>query len=257
MSGFSGLVAALAARRWILLKRYPVDTAGQLVTVVFLFVVLFVGGRAVVGPELGGSLGAVVVGYFLWTMAVGAYSSLAQTIYVETQWGTLEQLYVSPRRFEVIAAAMAAVFLVETLLWGGLVLGIMVVVTGASLHVDPATIVPVGLLSLGSVVGIGFVMGGLALLYKRIASVLGLVQFALVGFIAAPVAERPSLHAVPLSTGTHLLRLSMESGVSLRDLPTDLLGLLVLKGIGSVALGAIALRLLVNAARRRGVMGHY
>ncbi|WP_255170468.1 ABC transporter permease [Natrononativus amylolyticus] len=257
MTGFPGLIAALGVRRWILLKRYPVDTVGQLVTVVLLFVVLFLGGQSIVGPDLGGTLGAVVVGYFLWTMAVGAYSSLAQTIFVETQWGTFEQLYVAPRRFEVIAAAMAVVFLLETLLWGSLVLGFMLLVTGASLHVDPVTVALIGLLSLCSAIGVGFVMGGLALLYKRIASVLGLVQFALVGFIAAPVATYPSLHVAPLSTGSYLLRLSMDSGVLLTELPHDLLALLVVKAVVYVGGGLLGLRALVNVARRRGVVGHY
>ena len=257
MNGFIQLVLALARRRLILLKRYPLDTAGQLLTVALLFLALFVGGRSIVGPTLGGSLGAVVIGYFLWTMAMGSYSSLAQTITAETQWGTLEQLYVSPRRFESIAAAIAFVFLLETFVWGSAILGFMLLVTGVSLHVDLFTIVTIGMLSLCTAIGIGFLMGGLAILYKRIAGVLGLLQFAFIGFIAAPVAQYSVLHSVPLSTGTHLLRISMEDGLRLWELPPELIALLLLKAVVYVALGMVALRLIVNVARRRGVIGQY
>lgn len=257
MTGVVALVGALGARRWILLKRYPVDTVGQLVAVGVLFVALFVGGRSLVGPDLGGSLGAVVVGYFLWTMGTGAYAALAQTFTAESRWGTLEQLFVAPRRFVVIAAAMAVVALLETLLLGGLVLAFMLALTGVSLHVDLLTVAVVGTLTLGSAVGVGLLVGGLAVLYKRVSSVIGLLQFAFAGFVAAPVGDHPSLHVLPMATGTHLLGLAMEDGQTLFALPSGTLAMLVGKAIVFVGLGLFALDRLVTIARRRGVVGHY
>lgn len=251
------LVGALAYKRWILLKRYPVDTFGQLVTVAVVFLVLFVGGRALVGPALGDSLDAIVVGYFLWTMAVGAYASLAQTITSEARLGTLEQLYVLPRGFVTVAAAMAVVFLVETFVWGSAMLAFMLVLTGVSLHVHAVTVVIVGATALCSAIGVGFLMGGLALLYKRVTSLLGLLQFAFVAFIAAPVGRYPIFHTLPMATGTHLLRLTMENGATLWDLPADLLGILFVKAAVFVALGAVSLGRIVDVARRRGVVGQY
>ena len=257
MTGFVSLVRALGMKRLLILKRYPIDTAGQVITVAILFLALFVGGRSLAGPTLGGSLGAVVVGYFLWTMAMGAYSSLAGALTAETQWGTFEQLYLAPRRIEVVTGAMATVFLLETFLWGTVILGFMLVVTGVTLHIDLVTIVIVGLLSLGSAVGVGFCMGGLVIRYKRITSVLGLLQFAFIGFIAAPVGTFPVLHALPLTTGTHLLRLSMEEGVGFWEFPPELIVLLVLKAGVYLVLGMLVLRVIVDDARHRGVIGHY
>lgn len=257
MTGFGTLARALAAKRWLLLKRYPVDTIGQLVTVAVLFVVLFVGGRSLVGPSLGGSLSGIVVGYFLWTMAMGAYASLAETFIAESRWGTLEQLYVVPRGFRAIAGAMAAVFLVETMIWGTLVLGFMLFLTGVDLHLDVLAVGVIGAGALCTAVGVGFLMGGLAVLYKRVSSLLGLLQFAFVGFVAAPVGTYPELHALPMATGTYLLRLTMETGTPLWDLPVDLLAVLLVKAVAYVGVGLFALDRIVDVARRRGVIGQY
>lgn len=257
MTTVLGLLRALALRRWLLLVRYPVDTIGQLVTVVVLFALVFLGGRAIIGPSLGGSLSGIVVGYFLWSMAVGAYSSLATTITAETRWGTLEQLLVVPRGFETIALLMAIVSIAETFLWGGFVLLVMLVITGVDLHVSVPTVLVVGGLALCTAAGVGLAVGGLAVVYKRVGSLVGLLQFAFVGFVAAPVAARPTLHGLPMATGTFLLRRSMTAGMHLAELSPTLLGGLALKAAAYLTVGLVVIRRAVDVARRRGATGDY
>lgn len=57
--------------------------------------------------------------------------------------------------------------------------------TGEWLAVDPLTVVHVGLLSLGAAVGVGFLVGGLAVAFKRTESTVQVIQFAFVTFVAA------------------------------------------------------------------------
>jgi ABC-2 type transport system permease protein len=133
----------------------------------------------------------------------------------------------------------------------------MMATTGEWLALDPLTVIPVGLLSLGSAVGVGFLLGGLALVFERIENTFLVVQFAFVGFVAAPVGQVPALKLLPLSLDSALLRTAMGEGVGLLALPRGDLALLVAKAVVYVAAGYAALGYAGRVARRRGTLGRY
>lgn len=197
------------------------------------------------------------MGWFLWTMSLIADFSLSQNITEEAQWGTLEQLYMSPFGFGAVMAAMVAANLLESPLWGGTILALMLLTTGQDLAVDLLTVVPVSVLSLMSVVGIGFVFAGLALLYKRIGNVQQLMQFVLIGLIAAPVAGLSPLRFLPLVQGSAMLQEAMRHGTVLLAFPTADLVILAGTAVGYSLAGYGFFVLAANRARKKGVMGHY
>ncbi|WP_049924387.1 ABC transporter [Halopiger djelfimassiliensis] len=247
----------LLVKRFVLLVRYPVNTLGRFLTTFVFFLVIFFGGQAMGGPAFDDSLGGLIVGFFLFTLTVTAYSGLAWNITREAQWGTLEQLFMSPHGFGTVFVLKSIVNVLESFLWGFSMLGAMVVLTGQPLVVDVVTIVPIATLALLSVIGIGFLFAGLALLYKRLENVFQLVQFAFVGLIAAPAADTPAVTVLPLVKGSELLLIAMNDGTSLGEFPLADLGLLFAVGVGYAGLGYVAFHLAQRRARRRGVMGHY
>lgn len=241
----------------ILLVRYPVNTLSQFGTILLFFVILFYTGRALAPAAMSDSLSGLIVGYLLWTLSLTAYSGLSWAVTREAQWGTLEQLFMSPLGFGAVMVIKTVVNLCESLLWGVVTLAVMLFVTGRTLALDPLTVVPIAALAVAPAVGVGFVFGGLAIRFKRIENAFQLVQFVFIGLIAAPVDQYPLLKWLPLAEGSHLLTRAMADGVSVVAMnPTDL-GILLATAVGYLLVGYVVLQYCQRWARREGVMGHY
>lgn len=251
------LLWAITVKKAILLIRYPVNTASQMASIYLIFAVIFFGGRAVAGQALTDSLSGIIVGFFLFTMAIVSYSGLSWSITREAQWGTLEQLYMSPYGFGRVMILKVCVDVAFSFLWGALILVLMLLTTGKTLSVDVLTILPLIVLTLASAVGIGFVFAGAAVLYKRIENVFQLVQYGFIGLIAAPVHEYSFLRFLPVTQGSALLQRAMREGTALWNLPTAELGVLVGTAVFYAGLGYLIFLKATDRARRLGVMGQY
>ncbi|WP_233265221.1 ABC transporter permease [Halomarina oriensis] len=256
-AGLLTLVRVVGYKKLLLLRRYPLNTVSQLVGVYLFFAVLFFGGQALAPTALSDSLSGIIVGYMLWSMAIGAYAGLSWALMREAQWGTLEQLYMSPYGFGTVIVVKTVVSVLEAFLFGVVILASMLLTTGTTLSLDPVTVVPLVVLTLAPAVGIGFVFGGLALVYKRIESIFQLVQFVLIGLIAAPVSAAPALRYLPMTQGSALLQRAMGEGVRLWEFPAADLAVLVGTGVGYLLVGYLVFSKMSRVARARGVLGHY
>lgn len=251
------LVYVIVYKQVMLMLRYPLNAAAMFVVLVGFFAGIFYGGSAVAGPALTDSLGGIIVGFFLWTLATGAYSGISRGITKEAQWGTLEQLFMSPHGFKRVIVVMVFSNMLVGFFWSGLVLLAMMLISGRWLHVDPFTVVPILVLTLCTVIGLGLVFGGLALVYKRIENIFTIVKFGLVALIAAPAGEVFWFKLLPLSQGSHLLQVAMEDGVRLWEFPLTELGVLAAVGAGYLVIGYYCFNLAQLHARREGLMGQY
>lgn len=254
---FLALVRVVLHKQFLLLVRYPVNTASQFATIFAFFLAIFYGGQAVAGAELTESLDGVIVGFFLWTTAIVAYSGLSWNVTREAQWGTLERLFMSPHGFGTVMGVKTAVNVLLSFLWGGVLLVLMMAITGRAVTVDPLTVVPLVLLTLGSVVGIGFVFAGLALLFKRVENLFQLVQFVFIGLIAAPVGDVPALRLLPMSHGSYLTGEAMAEGTALWAFPAWELGLLIVTSTAYLLAGYACFQYAQHRARRQGLLGQY
>ncbi|WP_336034423.1 ABC transporter permease [Halobacterium yunchengense] len=255
--GYLRLFRASFKKMVVLLVRYPVNTLSQFGTLLLFFLVLFYGGRAVAPAAISETLSGLIVGYLLWTLCVASYGGLSWGVTREAQWGTLEQLFMSPFGFGPVMVARTLVSVLETFLWGVATLLFMMVVTGRWLAIDPVTVLPLVALALAPAVGIGFAFGGLAIRFKRIENAFQLAQFAFVGLIAAPVDQYPLMQWLPLAQGSQLLQTAMTDGVRLWEFPAGELAVLVVTAVGYLAAGYAAFHYCQRWARRDGVMGHY
>lgn len=252
-----GLFWAVFHKRVMLLVRYPVDTLGSLGTIYLFFALIFFGGRAVGGPAFDDSLGGIVVGYFLAVMGITAYQDTANNITDEAQWGTLEQLYMSPLGFGRVMLAESIVNVIISFVWGIVILALMILTTGQALAIDLVTVIPIATLAILSTLGLGFVFAGAAVLYKRISNVFGGMTFVLLAFAAAPVTQYPLLKALPLSQGSYLLRRAMDDGVRLWEFAPVELGILAGVAVGYLVIGYATFVAATRRAQKEGVMGHY
>ncbi|WP_210424149.1 ABC transporter permease [Halorussus ruber] len=262
-SGLLLLIWTIFRMNFLLMARYKVNFAAQIVGMYLFFAVIFFGGRAAVQNvgggmgALGGTLDALIVGWFLWTMAQSAYSSLSTEITQESRWGTLEQLFMSPHGFGTVLGVKVFVNMLLSMVIGSLMLALMLLTTGRTLALDFVSVFPIVVLTLLSVVGLGYVFAGLALVYKQISNVSQLMQFVLIGLIAAPVAELPILSVLPLVQGSEMLQATMREGVRLWEFSPLQLGTLVGTAVVYSVVGYLIFMLCLHVARDRGVMGHY
>ena len=250
---------AMITRNLINMRRYMFNTISGLVTMYIVFMLLFMGVRGIGGAALAGgtTLEGLVVSYLVWVLSISAYSDLAWDLNQEAQVGTLEQLYISPIGFNWLNAFNLISGLGLSFVFAAVLLTLMMLTTGTYLNLDLVSVVPLMVTALLSVYGIGFAMGGLALVFKRIQAFFQIFQFVFVAFLALPLDRFPWAQFLPLTMGGHLLRQVMVQGTRLWELPATSLAVLALTGVCYLALGLTVFEWSARIAKRKGLLGHY
>ncbi|MER3462110.1 MAG: ABC transporter, partial [Armatimonadota bacterium] len=148
---------------------------------VIAFALFFSGARYLAGPALFGErLEALVVSLIAWSLAFSLLAHIASNLAEEALAGLLEQLALTRPGLLGVVLVRASLSLLQTgLLVVPVVLAILLT-SGARLDFQPLALLPLGTLALGAL-GLGLVLGGLALIYKRVGQLLGLLQFLVLG----------------------------------------------------------------------------
>ncbi|MCU4716563.1 ABC transporter permease [Halapricum hydrolyticum] len=256
-AGYYHLAKAVLYREYLIFVRYPANAVGAIVVSLIFFGLLFYGGRMLAGQALTDSLEGIVVGYFLWTLSVGAYSSVSNDIRSDVSWGTLERHFMTPFGFAPVAFAKGVAKVVRTFLTSTVVLAVMLLVTGTTLALPVVTILVVATFTILSVMGLGFAAGGLSVLYKRIGNWLNLLQFGFVVLISAPAFELSWTEFLPLVHGSALLQRAMRDGTRIWEFSPADLALLVGVAAVYVVAGYAVFHYASRRARRLGVLGDY
>ena len=253
------LFKAILKQQFVLMRRYMFDTVSALISIYIMFLLVFFGARALGGgaPGFGDTLDGIVVGFLVLTFAIFAYSAFAQGMLREAQEGTLEQLYMSPLGFTWVSIFRMVSRFFIMLTFNVVLLVLMMATTGRWLHLDVVSLLLLILPTVIGVYGIGFAMGGLALVFKRIQSFVGIFQFAMLALVAAPIERFPILRFLPLAEGTRLIRRVMIEGISIFEIPASDLLFLFANSAFWFGVGFLVFKLLENIARNRGLLGHY
>ena len=256
-AGYLQLLRAVLYREYLVFIRYPANAIGGIVVALFFFGLLFYGGRMMAGRALTDSIEGIIVGYFLWTLSVGAYSSISNDIGNEVQWGTLERHVMTPFGFAPVALFKGVAKLIRTFLTSAFILVVMLLMTGTVLNLNVFTVVTVAVLTVVSVLGLGFAAGGITVLYKRVGTWLNLLQFGFIVLISAPRFDLGWVRLLPLAHGSALLQRAMVDGTRLWEFSIPDLALLVGVAVGYLTGGYLIFQLTTRLARRLGVIGDY
>ncbi len=72
---------AVFRREWTMIKRYLVNSISSLISVYFIFILIFMGFKSMsnyaMAGSLEGSLEGTIVGFFVWTFTIYAFSDLS------------------------------------------------------------------------------------------------------------------------------------------------------------------------------------
>jgi ABC-2 type transport system permease protein len=235
------------------------DTISGLVMIYGFFLLMFFGAKVFGGnrPGFGNTISAVVVYFALWSLTVFSLSTLTFDIMQEAQLGTLEQISMSPFGLAHVLVARVFSSLIVQFGFMSALLVLMMTTTGRWLNLAPVSTLPVLLLTLLGVIGLGFVLGGVAIVFKRVQQALQIWQLAAFGLIVAPIEHAPYTKYLPLTWGATLLRRIMVNHDSVFSMPKGDLLLLLVNSLLYFALGIVVFKRFERVARERGLLGHY
>ena len=208
-------------------------------------------------PNLGTAVEGLSVGFFIWNYVSFAYMTLSWKIVDEARAGTLEQLYMNPFGFEWISIFIVLSDFILELIFVIPMLFLMMVTSGHYLNIDLITILPLIFLTIAAAYGLGFIMGGLGLIYKKIQSVGMILQFIFIGFIAAPIDKIPLLKLLPFSLGTRLISSNMRENIPIFQMDGIDLFTLLINSAFYFAAGFLIFKFCEKKAKEKGLLGHY
>src|SRR5699024_12313129 len=87
--------------------------------------------------------------------------------------------------------------------------------SGQWLNIDVLTILPILILMLISMFGVGLMIAGISIILKQIQSFLQILQFIIAGLTFVPLSVAPFLAYFPFVKGVDLLRFVMIDGATL------------------------------------------
>ena len=160
------------------LWRYLPNTLSTIFTFYAIFFMLFLGVQFLGSPENAAEgTPYIIVNTVLWFLALMAMQGIGWEVEREATRGTLEQLYMSPiGAWRILLARMMGTVLINLIIIA-VMLTLSMLTARQWLTFDLTTLLPVLLLTIICMLGIGFMVAGLALMFKQIQSFLQIAQF--------------------------------------------------------------------------------
>ncbi len=257
-SSFSNLVFAELRKSIQISMRYKVESILSFLFLLALFFGVLMGVKVSSGAELGFGNGdeSFLIGFMCWIFVTGGLTQVANCIEEESKTGTLESLFMSsyhPVQIFLARSVSALAIGIPALVALFMVLYFS---SNARLHLNHQVIVPLISIDL-TANGIGFFLGGIALLLKRIRMILVLAQIAAVAAMLPHESIQFSKilsYIFPIIPGIDALRDIM---VNKQTLGLDTQLALLFNGILYLGIGIIFFIASINIARQKGSLGQY
>lgn len=242
-------------------RRYPVQTFSGMLTMVAVFIMLMAGSHYLAGglTTAPGRQGAIAIGLVLWNLLLLSLGEISVGIQAESQIGTLEHLFLASQsllRVMIIRAAVSECLFVVV---NCIILALILMATHITISFSPIAIIPL-LAALLAANGIGLALGAMAIVWKRVGSVLQLVQFFIASIVVPPFEQLipgqflPYTSLLPLAPAARALRTCLIQGSALSG--SQVAGLL-LNGLTYFLIGIVVFRFGERFARKAGSLATY
>lgn len=252
------LLKANIRKETIELKRYLPNTIAMLFTFYIIFLGMFAGIQFIGDPSTQDmNTQYVIVNYLFWFLSMTVMNSIGYEVVNEAMRGTLEQLSMSPLGMWRI---MFARLLATTLIYFMLIIGLLyasMLTTGQWLNIDLLTILPILVLTLISMFGVGYMIAGISMIFKQVQAFLQILQFILVGLTFVPLSVAPMLAYFPFVKGVDLVREVMIHGVTLTEIAAGDYLILLANAAIYFPLGLAFFKFCERTAMRKGLLAHY
>ncbi len=254
--------------KFILKKRYILETVMSLLALYGLFMGIFLGIKTLGGVELTSgdfntNIAYGIISYVMWSLSSTAFGGMNNIITSEALAGTLEQLYLSPFGFLRILILRALSGMLFNLIEMIALLSLIMVSTGIYLKHNILAAIPVLIVTLIGLYGFGFILAGLALIFKRTGPIVGVIQFLFLFLSVVPLDSfsmviKKFLQSLPLVQGVSIIKRLMVHQESLSSMffNFDLL-ILGMNSVFYALFGILFFKWIDGKARHYGLVGHY
>ncbi len=237
------------------LKRYLFNTGAMVVVMYVIFLGMFWGVRSIAGAGVAqSSLDSMVIGYVLWMSAMFSLQGTGSVVLSESQRGTLEQIYLSPYGADIIFFFKSMTSTLFNFVILTLMLYLTMLTTGRVLSVNLPYFYLVLFVSVLSLNGIGFMLGGVGLIHKRVGAVNGILAFGLIGLMLLPVYPLTGFSLLPVIAGAHTINSHIVHGSSF---PFWWYLFVIGNSLFYLSVGLFVFRLFEKKAKRLNKMGQY
>ena len=252
------LLKANCRKEYIEMKRYLPNTLALLFTFYIIFLAAFFGIMFIGDPaSFDANVQYSIVSVVFWSLTMMTMNFIGFTILTEAMRGTLEQLYMSPLGvWKIMLTRIIGQFALQSVLMVILLFGAMLT-SGQWLNLNPMTTIPIILVTMISMVGISFMIAGLAIIVKQIQAFLQIFQFVLMGLVFVPLAVAPLLAFAPFVKGVNMVRIVMIENLTLAQLPWSDYGILILNSLVYLILGLLVFHRCEKIAMKKGLLGQY
>lgn len=243
--------------------RYRFNFISQIATFYILFMAMFYGLKSfgaymrVPSIYLNDTLEGFVAGYFVWTIIVLAYSDIAYSIIRDAMRGTLEQLSMPPIGLHNILLIRGICNLLINLILSSIVLVLAMLSTGYYLKFNILMLIILIFGGILSLFGIGLILGGLALIFKKIQTLLNIIQFFVLALVIPGSNSNILTNLLPFRPSINIIYKTMISGYTLKDLSLQDIGFMLVNTILYLILGIVVFKRCEIIAKKRGLLGQY
>ncbi|MEK5256065.1 ABC transporter permease [Paenibacillus sp. FSL F4-0125] len=245
-------------KEYIEMKRYLPNTIALVATfyIIFLgafFGIMFIGDPASFDMNVQYSIVSVV----FWSLTMMTMNFIGYSVITEATRGTLEQLYMSPMGvWKIMLTRIVSQLGLQSVIMILLLFGAMLT-SGQWLSLNPMTTIPIIIVTMISMVGVSFMIAGLAIIVKQIQAFLQIFQFVLMGLVFVPITVAPFLAFAPFVKGVNMVRTVMLENLTLTDIALSDYGVLILNSLVYLILGLVVFDRCEKIAMKKGLLGQY
>ncbi|WP_142383454.1 ABC transporter permease [Bacillus sp. V3-13] len=191
-----------------------------------------------------------IVSYALWYFSLAIITEPGWVILNESTRGTIEQWWLSPYSFWIILFSKIIADNIVNSARTVLLVILILITTNSSVELGLNSLA-VLLISLLGMYGIGFVMAGVALVYKRVQDIIPILQYLLLAVISLPPNDSFYAIIMPIYSTTILLKRSI---VGNSIFISEYL-LFVITSILTFCMGVLFFIICETNVRKRGTLG--
>ncbi len=252
------LLRANIRKEYIEMKRYLSNTVAFLLTFYLIFLGAFFGIMFIGDPNnFDSNVQYSIVSMVFWSLTMMTMNFIGYAVVTEAIRGTLEQLYMSPLGvWKIMLMRIVGQFLLQLVTMTVLLFAAMAT-SGQWLNLNPLTTLPLLILTMISMVGVSFMIAGLAIIVKQIEAILQIFQFVLMGLVFVPLSVAPFLVFAPFVKGVNMVRSVMMENLTLAQLPWSDLGILIANSVVYLVLGLYIYFRCERIAMKKGLLGQY
>ena len=207
--------------------------------------------------NMGSNLEGFIVGYFLWTIMMMTYSSVAYGLINDANRGTLEQLNMSGIKLSTIVTVRSLSDLLINLIVSVVLLFFIIATTNYKFEIKIFSILLPIFIGIFSILGIGLIFGGLALIFKKIQSLLNIVQYFFIALVMVSPENEIIYNLLPFRPAADNVMISMRRGLSFIDFSIYNYGIMIGNSILYFSIGLFVFNKCVKFAKMKGLLGQY